>query len=160
MAGACLGRPRGWGAARGPLPWGVATIDLKTPECGYHILFLSQDLQNEGGNSHDDRTGRISARPPMGQARPWEYTYPRRGDGCLGCTVSPGGATRHFGRSGPGLTGRAGRFWSVVSAAGGGGGGWGGGRLGDGSARADAPWTPAPCGGGAPRGGGCEHHAP
>src|SRR3989442_76449 len=70
--------------ALGLPPWGVATIDLKTPECGHHILFLSQDLQNEGGNSHDDRTGRISARPPMGQARPWEYTYHSRGDGWLG----------------------------------------------------------------------------
>src|SRR5437870_12802846 len=105
--------PRAW-----DFPWGVATIDLKTPECGHHILFLSQDLQNEGGNSHDDRTGRISARQPMGQARPWEYTYHSRGDGGLGCPVSPGGATRHFGRSGPGLTGRAGRFWPVISAAG------------------------------------------
>src|SRR5437870_9748035 len=105
-------------AALGLTPYGVATIDLKTPECGHHILFLSQDLQNEGGNSHDDRTGRISARQPMGQARPWEYTYHSRGDGGLGCPVSPGGATRHFGRSGPGLTGRAGRFWPVISAAG------------------------------------------
>src|SRR5207244_7070136 len=51
--------------SKGLCPWGVATIDLKTPECGHHILFLSQDLQNEGGNSHDDRTGRISARQPM-----------------------------------------------------------------------------------------------
>jgi hypothetical protein len=50
----------------GDSPWGVATIDLKTSECGHHTLFLSQYLQNEGGNSHDDRSGRISARPPMG----------------------------------------------------------------------------------------------
>src|SRR3989454_9814782 len=97
-----------------------------------HILFLSQDLQNEGGNSHDDRTGRISARPPMGQARPWGYTYHSRGDGCLGCPVSPGGATRHFGRSGAGLTGRGGGFWSVVAAAGVGRAGGGGGRTGGG----------------------------
>ena len=27
------------------MPWGVATIDLKTPECGHHTLFLSQYLQ-------------------------------------------------------------------------------------------------------------------
>src|SRR3989442_15727492 len=124
---ACEAMAIGWGG----ITWGVATIDLKTPECGHHILFLSQDLQNEGGNSHDDRTGRISARPPMGQARPWEYTYHSRGDGCLGCPVSPGGATRHFGRSGPGLTGRAGRFWSVVSAAGAALVVWAGARSGD-----------------------------
>src|SRR3989442_9762073 len=141
-------------------PWGVATIDLKTPECGHHILFLSQDLQNEGGNSHDDRTGRISARPPMGQARPWEYTYHSRGDGCLGCPVSPGGATRHFGRSGPGLTGRAGRFWSVVSAAGGAPGGWGGGRSGAEHARPYPPSPPAPRRGAAPPACAWHHPAP
>ena len=28
----------------GAFPWGVATIDLKTPECGHHTLFLSQYL--------------------------------------------------------------------------------------------------------------------
>src|SRR6266487_116764 len=138
-------------------PWGVATIDLKTPECGHHILFLSQDLQNEGGNSHDDRTGRISARPPMGQARPWEYTYHSRGDGCLGCPVSPGGATRHFGRSGPGLTGRAGRFWSVVSAAGAALVVWAGARSGDDQSSTDPPSTHAP-GGGSARRGGAGHH--
>src|SRR5215510_5002624 len=51
-------------------PWGVATIDLKTPECSHHKLFLSHYLQHEGGNSHDDRSGRMSARPPVGQACP------------------------------------------------------------------------------------------
>jgi hypothetical protein len=25
----------------GGMPWGVATIDLKTSECGHHTLFLS-----------------------------------------------------------------------------------------------------------------------
>src|SRR6266542_5172517 len=140
-----------------PIPWGVATIDLKTPECGHHILFLSQDLQNEGGNSHDDRTGRISARPPMGQARPWEYTSHRRGDGCLGCPVSPGGATRHVGRSGPGLTGRAGRFWPVMSAAGAALVVRAGARSGNGQSRTDPPSAHAP-GGGSARSGGAGHH--
>src|SRR5262245_16268581 len=51
-------------------PWGVAPFNLKTPECGPHILFLSPHPQHGGGNSHDDRTSRICARPSMGQVRP------------------------------------------------------------------------------------------
>jgi len=51
-------------------PWGVATIDLQTSECGHHTLFLSQYPPHGGENRHDDRTGRIYARLSMGQAHP------------------------------------------------------------------------------------------
>src|SRR5262249_19572595 len=34
----------------GRSPWGGATFNLKTPECGHHILFLSQHPYHEGGN--------------------------------------------------------------------------------------------------------------
>src|SRR5438128_1862687 len=45
-----------YGLGGGCSPWGVATIDLKTPERGHHTLFLSHCLPHEGGNSHDDRS--------------------------------------------------------------------------------------------------------
>jgi hypothetical protein len=45
----------------GGSPWGVATFNLKTRERGHHRLFLSQYLQNGGGNRHDDRSSRICA---------------------------------------------------------------------------------------------------
>ena len=45
--------------ATGYDPWGVVTIDLKTPERGHHTLFLSHYLHYEGGNSDDDRSGRV-----------------------------------------------------------------------------------------------------
>ena len=48
-------------ASAGGYPWGVATFNLKTPERGHHRLFLSQYPQNGGGNSHDNRSGRICA---------------------------------------------------------------------------------------------------
>jgi len=102
-------------AGRGSPPWGMATIDLKTPECGHHTLCLSHSLQTAGGNSHDDRSGRLAARPPLGQACPRESTHDRRGDGGLGWAVSPGGATRHGGRAGPCLPSRARRCGSGVS---------------------------------------------
>ena len=54
-----------------PTPWGVATFHLKTPQYGRHTLFLSRYPQNGGGNRHDDRTGRICTRPPLGQGGPW-----------------------------------------------------------------------------------------
>src|SRR5207244_7958631 len=55
----------------GYAPWGVATFHLKTPQYGRHTLFLSRYPQNGGGNRHDDRTGRICTRPPLGQGGPW-----------------------------------------------------------------------------------------
>src|SRR5439155_1425755 len=65
--------------------------------------------------------------------------------------------TRHSGRWGPGLTGRAGRFWSVVSAAGAALVVWAGARSGDGQSRPDPPSAHAP-GGGSARSGGAGHH--
>src|SRR5205823_10885004 len=87
-------------------PWGVATIDLKTPERSHHKLFLSHYLQHEGGNSYDDRSGRISARPPMGHAGPRENTHDSSGSSGLSCAESLGCTTRHCGRSAPSLTSR------------------------------------------------------
>src|SRR5712691_5339783 len=90
---------------RGSLPWGVATFNLKTPECGHHILFLSQYPHHGGGNSHDDRTGRICARPSLGQGRSGQNAHHRRAHRRLGRALSAGGATRYLGRSGSCFTG-------------------------------------------------------
>src|SRR5262245_54432370 len=102
----------------GGIPWGVATIDLKTSECGHHTLFLSQSPQHGGENRHDDRTGRIYARLSMGQARPREDPHYRRGDNRLGGAVPAGRPTRHPSRAGPRFTGRTPGFRPVASAAG------------------------------------------
>src|SRR4029453_3763416 len=76
----------------GRIPWGGATFNLKTPECGHHILFLSQHLHYGGGNRHDDRTGRICTRPLLGQARSGQDAHHCRVNRCLGRPLSAGGA--------------------------------------------------------------------
>lgn len=45
--------------APGADPWGVASFDLKTSERGHHKLFQAKHPHTGGGNSHDDRLGRI-----------------------------------------------------------------------------------------------------
>jgi hypothetical protein len=87
------------------------------------------------------------------------HTHTGRGDHHLGGAVSPRRATRHLRRSGPRLTGRAHRCWSVVSAA--------GAALVERAGPRSGPPEPglAPCGaalaGARPGcGGGAGHHAP
>ena len=111
-------RPSGRKCPRGLGPWGVATFNLNTLEGGHHILFLSQYPQPGGGNSHDDRTGRIGARPSMGQGRSGASAHHDGAHNCRGRALSVGGATHHCGRAGSGLTGRAGRLRPVVPPAG------------------------------------------
>ena len=85
---------------KGQWPWGVATFNLNTLEGGHHILFLSQYPQPGGGNSHDDRTGRIGARPSMGQGRSGASAHHDGAHNCRGRALSVGGATHHCGRAG------------------------------------------------------------
>lgn len=71
-----------------------------------------------GGNRHDDRTGRICARPLLGQGRSGTEAHHRRDHYDVGRAVSAGRATRDPGGASSGLAGGAGRLRPVVPAAG------------------------------------------